>query len=99
MAGFTKGPWNAVPTDPSEGVDCWWLIGADKRDIGTVNGGQGDETPQANARLIAAAPELFEALEALEYQLGGETDAVKRRFADTRVKARAALAKAKGEQP
>ena len=59
--------------------------------------GHSDDECEANAHLIAAAPDLYEALDALEYQLGGETDAVKRRFADVRSKARAALAKARGE--
>ena len=53
-----------------EGVDCWWLIGADRRDIGTINGSQSDETSEANARLIAAAPELLMALRSLAGNAG-----------------------------
>lgn len=53
---------------------------------------------EANAHLIAAAPELYEALAQIEYFFGAESSAVKRRFTDARTNARAALAKARGEQ-
>jgi hypothetical protein len=52
---------------------------------------------EANARLIAASPDLLEALEEFEYLLGGEADATRKRFADARAKARAAIAKARGQ--
>jgi hypothetical protein len=52
---------------------------------------------EANAHLSAAAPDLLEALEHIEYLLGGESTAVKKRFADARSEARAAIAKAKGQ--
>jgi ketosteroid isomerase-like protein len=49
---------------------------------------------EANARLIAAAPELLEALEAvMSGQIGGTPDLDAERFQ----KARAAIAKARGE--
>lgn len=62
MSGHTPGPWGARPTDPSEAVDFWWLVSRDNRDIGAINGSATDPVAQANARLIAAAPDLLEAL-------------------------------------
>lgn len=61
MASFTPGPWEAIGTDPAEGGDWFWISGSNRM-IGTVNGSQSDETQAANARLIAAAPALYEAL-------------------------------------
>ena len=57
----TPGPWHSVPSVPSEGFDCWWLM-AGSRNIATISGYQGDTECEANARLIAAAPDLLEAL-------------------------------------
>lgn len=91
MSDHTPGPWQATGAEPADGVDCWWLIGADRRDIGTINGGQGDATPQANARLIAAAPDLFDALEGMLEMHGSDIEE-----AAARQKARAAIAKARG---
>lgn len=94
---FTPGPWSASK-----------LIGVD--DLGIVNGygsavariGNLDIANPANAALIAAAPELYEALhdaclaiEALLTQPGDET---RRPHAQYYVdRARIALAKARGE--
>lgn len=61
----TPGPWIAhkLPLDR-------WLISAGNENVaGTASGGFGpndDATEQANARLIAAAPDLLEALETLQ---------------------------------
>lgn len=70
----TPGPWEAVASDPNEGVECYWIratkdFGPITRgfrvvDIASVNGPQWKEQ-EATARLIAAAPELLEALEFL----------------------------------
>ena len=52
------------------------------------------EEPMANARLIASAPELLVALERIESSLGHEPEV----YADILSIARAAIAKAKGQQ-
>ena len=67
MSGHTKGPWEFRP-----------LTGEDSRGMGYIHGGPvdaciahtGDSSlwtseNEANARLIAAAPEMLEALQAI----------------------------------
>lgn len=65
-AKHTPGPWIAIRSIPVEGYDGWYLKAQPNhtmrgftQEIGWVNGG--DENT-ANARLIAAAPEMLEAL-------------------------------------
>ena len=64
---FTPGPWHATHTDPAEGYDCWWIT-ADpmkngEKEVATVNCGYPHAKHEANAHLIAAAPDLYEWLE------------------------------------
>ena len=101
--GFTKGPWVAEP----DSFDDFSIhpVGRALAVAAVVNGGinavtgHGDEH-KANAHLIAAAPEMYEALEAMrarwELYIGGlggaghTDDALMKQAA-------AALAKARGE--
>lgn len=83
-AGFTPGPWSFVPWHVEEGPSAvrapeGWLIATTSSD--------------ANARFIAAAPELYEALEGLlaTHKQG------KGQCCDAADKAIDALAKARGE--
>lgn len=64
MSGHTPGPWF---THEVKHGDHW--VGNDEADIATVEGFGPDLAAEsaANARLIAAAPELLEALESLLY--------------------------------
>lgn len=55
MNKHTKGPWDAVRSNPSDGYDCWYIANCEK-ELATVAGGA--VTSEANARLIAAAPDL-----------------------------------------
>lgn len=57
----TPGPWSCVPSIPEEGVECFWIENGAQR-IAAVDGPQNEER-EATAHLIAAAPELLEALE------------------------------------
>lgn len=59
MGKWTQGPWRAEASD-YEG--CLQIISADRKRPITEIWGDGDDD-EANARLIAAAPELVEALE------------------------------------
>ena len=67
---WTPGPWNAI--------DCGtgWVVGpreADSddyiADVHLHTHGISDESAEANANLIAAAPMLYEALDAIEWAL------------------------------
>lgn len=106
---FTRGPWEYVASNEHHGpyittaadgtygdiADCYVM--SMPSELSTRNGGPSrpvhhqHERADANARLMAAAPELYEAcryiVEAREN--GDETTAF--------IKARAALAKARGE--
>ena len=108
---WTPGPWNAI--------DCGtgWVVGpreADSddyiADVHLHTHGISDESAEANANLIAAAPELYEALEFLLpwAEDGAEeglhhhrnTDEGRRRCKEALLKcneARYALARARGE--
>ena len=103
MSAHTPGPWRMVRFEFLEGEELevaryrhpdWWEVRSnpdkDYRSMG-VSGHIGE----ANARLIAAAPDLLEALEDVVKQvLGAEADM----WLDIK-QARAAIAKAKGETP
>mgnify|MGYP003404126325 CR=1 FL=1 len=96
MTKFTKGPWVAD-------VDCHGtvLVGCDEQPIADVTF-VGHEGSLANGQLIAAAPELFEALQEMMAWAGeiagdnSDTEAAKIEISAVE-KARAALAKATGD--
>ena len=95
QSSFTPGPWRAEPTGPWDGWDGWEVVAKDGATVCNGLGSQREPIRAANARLIAAAPELLEALQRLSAQctrlrLPGqaETDAEKT--------ARAVIAKATG---
>lgn len=90
MSEWTPGPWEAV----------------NERDVDTADGkciaimGVGVDEFEANAHLIAAAPDLYEALEKILRECGDEmSDGYLANFvhSDKASVARAALAKARGE--
>jgi len=62
-AAFTPGPWAVRLSHPNEGFDCFWIDavrGGRPTTVATADGYQHQPERQANARLIAAAPELYE---------------------------------------
>ena len=59
MSKHTPGPWRQAGEDIF-GANDWWVAVA-TRDCTS----KGSDEPEANARLIAAAPELLEALQSL----------------------------------
>jgi len=105
---FTPGPWFVAGSIPEEGTDCFWIkaqphpaMRGFTKDIATADGYQDDPERAANAHLIAAAPDMHNALNAIIGRLqtdiydGGRPDEwPMRALVDT---ARAALTKAEGK--
>lgn len=96
MIKHTPGPWTV--DDTCRVSTDWSVVGFLTTVADCRIGGANRDTQTANARLISAAPDMLEALEALhdeidEYQrinnLGGHDNHVMKQ-------ARAAIAKAKG---
>lgn len=56
MTEFTKGPWKC-----HTGAGCRSIYNDESGDIAHTDGISNDEEDQANAYLLAAAPELFTA--------------------------------------
>ena len=83
MSEHTEGPWF---TDGN-------YIAHQSGDIATLDGVRPAEEEEANARLIAAAPELLEALDALLWAAAEKTLKQKEEIWE---QARRAIAKAKG---
>lgn len=73
---FTPGPWKAVPFNKNYRASI--QAPHAKCNIGELGGfGTDPETTQANARLIAAAPEIYDALKKIEewaYRIGSTND-------------------------
>lgn len=87
----TPGPWSAAPVLSFGEFE---IAGANKEEVALIYGYSGGDEPganpsEANARLIAAAPELLEALKAV-------LDDKTRTYAVRCMKARAVIAKAEG---
>jgi len=89
---FTSGPWIVRENEP-------WVIAKDYGDMKSVfhvnHPAEPSETQMANAHLIAAAPELYEALDDLRAELFLHAEG--NYFRPLLDKAEAALAKARGE--
>ena len=94
MSKHTKGPWNATKFNPVTGEidDCYLYVEPGIAVIERKVKGR-DQHDTANARLIAAAPDLLEALEYCLDCLGDEFALP----ADCQNNARAAIAKSRGE--
>ena len=91
----TPGPWTQGHS--ASGIECVWLDGHVEPDSGMGSVGTWiDCNTEANARLIAAAPELLEALAEVVRAADGEGW---KQLDPNLAKARAAIAKATGEQP
>jgi hypothetical protein len=110
---FTPGPWALIASDPKrDGADCWTLLSQPHpglrgftRELAILAGPQGDDNALANARLIAAAPDLYEALKdfmdkaqllncVVEYRGSERWEIASDNFVASMRKAEAALAKA-----
>lgn len=86
---FTPGPWDAVYVPEIRSI----LIGTEDRQTAFArmqqfDGTPDDETQRANARLIVAAPDMYEALARAEAELppGPTRDAVRTALAKAEAK-------------
>ena len=73
MEGITEGEWEAVPSAPNEGYDCFWLYGPFGQ-FASVDGSQTDERACANARFLTwsgngGVRRLVEAVEGLKEKM------------------------------
>jgi hypothetical protein len=102
MSKHTPGPWTLHPSKFDAGeID---IRGAYNKDIpATAWGSMDAETHMANARLIAAAPEMYEALHKAHEMLCKQEDALRAMGCDEPdaesaiLTARAILAKVEGK--
>ncbi len=102
MSNHTPGPWYIDADEPeAKGIPITNGAGF-IADVGTL--GPSDDEDRANARLVAAAPDLLAALEEVTTELfwmdhgprDSDRKAFARRVEELRGLARAAIAKAKG---
>ena len=94
MTERTPGTWVAKPHPFGS---CWWVDtvhGSIQVSMNALHKGEKDE---ANARFIAAAPDMEKALETAAYVLEHYLDYTQNDIAVMAEDARAALAKARGE--
>ena len=96
-AKHTPGPWLAKPTGPWDGWDGWSVEDASGSVVCDAHGSQLSGTREANARLIAGAPEMLEALKAYE-AWADKTICKDVELSGIRKQIRAAIARATGEQ-
>lgn len=105
MSNYTPGPWEIK----KQWGDEWWFGGRNGAEIiiqskvagwnvVAVTGAKMDEIgiDDANARLMAAAPELLEALQSIVRSLSDQDDEGLIEHAEPMINARAAIAKALG---
>ena len=100
-AKHTPGPWSSsMWTDDVAGAVGWSIVCGDAGHRVPTNTFETDdeEEAEANARLIAAAPELLEALQAYD-AWADKTPPHDQELKVLRERIRAAIAKATGEQP
>ncbi len=68
MSEFTKGPWAIEKTEESNGWHSVGPVTNGKIDVMiTIFGNTGRPNSEANAHLISAAPDMYEALKKLLY--------------------------------
>lgn len=79
----TPGPWNA---EPMTGRGAW--VKGSSGEWAALSCGDTDATAEANARLIAAAPDLLAALKKIVFDWDGEPEDM--------IEAQEAIAKAEG---
>lgn len=98
--GFTPGPWVVAEDDasnrPARGTRVVVRATDDTEFVLADCGAANNERGRANARLIAAAPDLYEALRAMVLNGEAHADCSRSLPSLPLARARAALAKAEG---
>ncbi len=97
MSKHTPGPWTADGSWPFDGFDYIKILAPSGREIASVIGPQMEEQRQADAALMAAAPDLLAALHLADDVLRNLEELTDAQF-DTLQAVRVAIAKAEGEQ-
>ena len=94
--GFSSGEYEVYPTRPGEKPG---FKGARWADVATVSEASRGESARANARLIAAAPELLDALECIKsaWEAHDDTPKATKVLLDEVQASFSLIAKAKGE--
>jgi hypothetical protein len=97
---FTPGPWYISEASVDDYSKGGIVVGTDTLNICVMSDADGsDESQKADARLIAAAPELFEALERLLYRFNAHTPDKTYEDLDLVLTAERVLAKVKPPKP
>lgn len=94
---FTPGPWRLHKNKKDQSIITGTTEGWGPDHLATIDTSGNPPERLANASLIAAAPELFEALSLFIQYEGSKDNLGLGQLAVARDKARAALAKARGE--
>jgi hypothetical protein len=93
----TPGPWNIL--SPKGTLAGWRIASNDDCTVAFVVERLNNDAADSNARLIAAAPELLEALKECITPLGSDSEQqLRERLCNINGIARAAIAKAEGKQ-
>jgi hypothetical protein len=99
---FTPGPWEYIPSNKHHGPYVCGPFGGDICDCYIRNGGTSrpihfqSDCADANAQLLAAAPELYATLAEIRQWMDAEMGAWDAKFI---AQIDALLARARGEQP
>ena len=95
MSKHTPGPWKANFAISGS----VYIFGGDRNFASVFDEWQDEANQEANASLIAAAPDLLAALQAIVKSLVDQDDEGMIEHAQQMIDARAAIAKATGGQP
>lgn len=100
MSAHTPGPWFTSRPHGTIYIEAR-LRGSTLQEVAAVGPTEAPEQQEANARLVAAAPELLEALQLLEAEmvLSGNAGSEDYGWKPAIEKTRAAIAKATGATP
>ena len=92
MSEYTKEPWHVHDAREKEILNGdWYVVDGEGMEIATVNGENCRER-EANARLIASAPDMLDLL-----KLVIESGALSYHYEDIRTKVVSLISKAEGE--